>query len=114
MTKRWLAILVLALLPVAPAITQDGASSQVQAAATALGAGSLQTIQFSGRGSDYIFGQSYDGNSPWPRFTLPAYAVTIDFANASLRDERRRAQVENPPSAAGLSRSSASSGRSGC
>src|SRR5688572_8480189 len=102
MTKRGLAILVLALLPAVPVLTQDGAATQVEAAVAALGAGSVQTIQFSGRGSDFIFGQSYDGNSPWPRFTLPAFAMTIDYANASLRDDRRRAQVENPPLGGGF------------
>jgi glyoxylase-like metal-dependent hydrolase (beta-lactamase superfamily II) len=100
MTKRWLLLLVFAALPAVPAHTQEGAS--IQAAAAALGAGSLQTIQFSGHGSDFIFGQSYDGSYPWPRFTLPSYAMTIDFANAALRDDRRRAQVENPPLGGGF------------
>ena len=102
MTKRWLATLALALLTAAPVFTQNGAAPQVQAAAAALGAGSVQTIQFSGRGSDFIFGQSYDGSSPWPRFTLPAYVITIDYASGALRDDRRRAQVENPPLGGGF------------
>jgi glyoxylase-like metal-dependent hydrolase (beta-lactamase superfamily II) len=102
MTKRWLLALALALLPAMPALTQEGSSAPVQAAASALGAASLQTIQFSGRGSDFIFGQSYDGSSAWPRFTLPSYVITIDYANNALRDDRRRAQVENPPLGGGF------------
>jgi len=102
MRKRWLIALVVALWPIAPVRTQEAASPQIQAAVTALGAGNVQTIQFSGRGSDFIFGQSYDGNSPWPRFTLPSYAVTIDYVNSAFRDDRRRAQVENPPLGGGF------------
>ncbi|HEY6361839.1 MAG TPA: MBL fold metallo-hydrolase [Vicinamibacterales bacterium] len=98
--KRWLIAPALALLPVAPAVTQEG--SPIQAAATALGAAKVQTIQFSGRGSDFIFGQAYDGSSPWPRFTLPSYVITIDYATSSMRDDRRRAQVENPPLGGGF------------
>ena len=45
------------------------------------------SIQFSGRGSDYIFGQPYDPNSPWPRFNLPAFTTTIDYATPALRDD---------------------------
>jgi glyoxylase-like metal-dependent hydrolase (beta-lactamase superfamily II) len=100
MTKRWLLVLALALVPAMPALTQEGSSSAIQAAASALGA--VQTIQFSGHGSDFIFGQSYDGTSAWPRFTVPAYTVTIDYATNGFRDDRRRAQVENPPLGGGF------------
>jgi glyoxylase-like metal-dependent hydrolase (beta-lactamase superfamily II) len=100
MRKRWLLAFALALVPAMPALTQEGSSSPIQAAASALGA--AQTIQFSGRGSDFMFGQSYDGSSAWPRFTLPSYAVTIDYASNAFRDDRRRAQVENPPLGGGF------------
>jgi glyoxylase-like metal-dependent hydrolase (beta-lactamase superfamily II) len=78
------------------------AKTALDAAATALGAASLSSIQFSGWGSDYIFGQAYDGNSPWPRFNLPGFTMTIDYTVPSLRDDRRRAQAENPPLGGGF------------
>src|SRR4051812_10925831 len=66
---------VLAVLATASISGQnDGA---VAAAAAALGAESLRSIQYSGWGSDYTFGQAYDGASPWPRFYLPRMTVSI-------------------------------------
>lgn len=88
-------------LLVAPAHAQDGKAA-VDAAAAALGAGSLRSIQFSGWGSDYIFGQAYDGNAPWPRFNVPAMTVFVDYTTPALRDERRRNQAENPPLGGGF------------
>src|SRR5438445_8520730 len=74
----------------------------LDAAATALGATSLKSIEFSGRGSDYMFGQAYDGNHAWPRFNVPRYTMTIDYTTPAMRDDRRRAQAENPPLGGGF------------
>src|SRR5256886_1182040 len=74
----------------------------LDAAATALGATSLRSIEFSGRGSDFMFGQAYDGNNAWPRFSLPSYTMTIDFTIPAMRDDRRRQQAENPPRGGGF------------
>ena len=101
MMKHPVLVVALALFASIGVATQDG-RPQLQAAAAALGATSLQTIQFSGWGSDFIFGQPYDGNAPWPRFHLPAYSVTIDYAAPGLRDDRRRAQAEDPPLGGGF------------
>jgi glyoxylase-like metal-dependent hydrolase (beta-lactamase superfamily II) len=82
--------------------TAQDAKAAIEMASAALGAGSLSTIQYSGWGSDYIFGQAYDGNASWPRFNLPSYSMSIDYAAPAMRDERRRAQAENPPLGGGF------------
>ena len=78
------------------------AKTSIDAAARALGATSLSTLEFSGWGYDYVFGQAYNGSSPWPRFNLPAFTMTMDFATPAVRDDRRRAQLENPPLGGGF------------
>ena len=97
--------LVLAVLLAAaafvPARAQDGRAA-LDAAATALGVANVRTLQLSGWGSDFIFGQAYDGNSPWPRFYLPSYSLTVDFDAPAMRDDRRRVQAENPPLGGGF------------
>ncbi len=80
----------------------QSAKTALDRAATTLGAASLRTIQFSGTGSDYQFGQGYDGNSPWPRFGLPRFVITIDYTIPAFLDERTRVQVENPPLGGGF------------
>jgi len=91
----------LVALTTVSSLGQD-ASGPVAAAATALGAGNLRSIQYSGWGSDYIFGQAYDGGSPWPRFNVPSITIAIDYTTNTLRDDRRRAQAENPPLGGGF------------
>jgi glyoxylase-like metal-dependent hydrolase (beta-lactamase superfamily II) len=93
--------LLLASLTAARAQSQD-ARAAVDAAAAALGAGSLKTVQFSGWGYDYVFGQAYNGEARWPRFNLPGYTMTIDFAAPAMRDDRRRTQLEDPPLGGGF------------
>lgn len=99
--KRLLLTVCTFLLAVVAVRSQD-ASGPIAAAAAALGAGALRSIQYSGWGFDYIFGQPYDGASPWPRFSVPSITVGIDYTTNTLRDERRRAQVENPPLGGGF------------
>jgi glyoxylase-like metal-dependent hydrolase (beta-lactamase superfamily II) len=89
-------------LLVTVSIRSQEASGPIAAAVAALGAGNLQSIQYSGWGSDYIFGQAYDGGSPWPRFSIPSITVAIDYPTNTWRDDRRRAQVENPPLGGGF------------
>ena len=101
MKKLSLTACALAILATVSIRSQD-ASGPVAAAAAALGAGNLRSIQYSGWGSDYIFGQAYDGNSPWPRFNVPAITIAIDYTTNALRDDRRRAQAENPPLGGGF------------
>ena len=77
-------------------------ANPVAAAAAALGAGSLRSIQYSGWGSDYTFGQAYDGGLPWPRFNVPGISIAIDYTTNTFRDDRRRTQAENPPLGGGF------------
>jgi glyoxylase-like metal-dependent hydrolase (beta-lactamase superfamily II) len=95
------AVCAIAILAATPVRSQD-ARAPLAAAAAAIGAGNVRSLQFSGWGSDYIFGQAYDGSSPWPRFNVPAMTVAIDYTTLTLRDERRRAQAESPPLGGGF------------
>lgn len=96
-------LVVLAWLVTAVPVAQaQDARAVLDAASTAMGAGALKTIEFSARGSDFIFGQPYDGGSPWPRFSVPAMTMTLDYVTPALRDDRRRQQVQNPPLGGGF------------
>src|SRR5262245_56645845 len=103
MKKPFLPVSVLALAALSTVLVRgQNAGGPVAAAAAALGAGNLRSIQFSGWGSDYIFGQAYDGAAPWPRFNVPSITISIDYTNNTFRDDRRRAQAENPPLGGGF------------
>ena len=101
MKKTLMMVFTMAGLWAAVVRAQD-AKTTLDAAAMALGATNLKSIEFSGRGSDYMFGQGYDGNYPWPRFSVPSYRMTIDYTIPAMRDDRRRQQAENPPRGGGF------------
>ena len=92
---------VIAALSAVTGQAQD-AKSVLDAASKTLGAANLRSLQFSGWGFDYVFGQRYDDNSPWPRFNLPGFTMTMDLVAPAIRDDRRRAQLEDPPLGGGF------------
>ena len=101
MKKTCAIVLALAVILSVTGRAQDGGTS-IDAAATALGVTDLSTLEFSGFGYDYVFGQAYNGSSAWPRFSLPAFTMTIDFVTPAFRDDKRRAQLEDPPLGGGF------------
>jgi glyoxylase-like metal-dependent hydrolase (beta-lactamase superfamily II) len=73
----------------------------VAAAADAMGAMDLNSIQYSGSGSQFAFGQAPSPGERWPRFEAKTYAVAVDYQTPALRLEMVRAQGEHPPHGGG-------------
>jgi len=59
--------------------------------------GAIHSLQFKGKGHDFVVGQGYRPGGPWPRFTVESYdrAVDLDAPASSLREVRSQAQ--HPP-----------------
>lgn len=99
---RTVVIIGLAALPVGSAAQAPAPARAVLArAGEVLGVDRLQSLQLSGHGSDFLFGQAYDGNSAWPRFHLSRYIFDIDYVSGGVRDERVRNQAQDPPRGGG-------------
>ena len=73
----------------------------IQAAAEAMGATNLNSIQYSGSGSALSFGQAVSPGERWPRFEAKTYAVAVDYQAPAMRLEIVRAQGEHPPRGGG-------------
>ena len=69
----------------------------VAAAAEAMGATELNSVQYSGSGSTFAFGQAPSPGARWPRFEAKTYAVAVDYQTPAMRLEIVRAQGEHPP-----------------
>ena len=69
----------------------------VAAAAEAMGASTLNSIEYSGSGSTFAFGQAPSPGARWPRFDAKTYAVAANYQDPSMRLEIVRAQGEHPP-----------------
>src|SRR4030095_4155513 len=91
------AVAALVNLLVATAVLAQDAKTAVTNASKAMGVDSLRSVQYTGSGYDFAFGQAYSPTSPWPKFTVKSYTRSIDFERPASPATRVRMQFENPP-----------------
>ena len=65
-------------------------------AAAALGSASLNSIEFSGSGRWFQFGQAPSPTLAWPQFDVSAYNAAINFQTPSARVRMTRIQTVEP------------------
>lgn len=99
MIRRWLAVTVVLGFLGAAALAQD-AKTVVNNVAQALGASSVNTLQYAGTGFAWAFGQSYRPDGPYPKF-YARYSRQLDYEKDLSREETVRTQFENPPRGGG-------------
>ncbi len=71
--------------------------SGLAAASDAMGATALNSIEYSGSGSNFGFGQAYQPGDPWPKFRQVAYKVSANYQTPAYQLDATRAQGEVPP-----------------
>ena len=79
----------------------EDAKAVIATASTTMGADVLNTVEFSATGSDFVLGQAYAPDAPWPRFINKTFTRVVDFRVPSSRVDRVRLQGENPPRGGG-------------
>ena len=74
---------------------QEG--GRLAAAASAMGAATLNSIEYTGSGQVFGFGQAYEPGERWPRFVQRSYTAAINYQTPGMRLTQVRAQGEHPP-----------------
>ncbi|WP_051378790.1 MBL fold metallo-hydrolase [Derxia gummosa] len=69
----------------------------VETASQALTADNLASIEFSGTGRWYQFGQAPAPDEAWPPFDVSRYVADIDYAKSAARVQIVRSQTPEPP-----------------
>ena len=87
---------VIAGLAVALATPSDAQTNRLAAAAQAMGAAGLNSIQYTGSGSVFGFGQAYEPSERWPRFVQRTYNAAINYQTPAMRLVQVRSQGEYP------------------
>ncbi len=72
------------------------ADSAISAAYKKAGADTVNTLEFSGAGKWYQFGQSPAPGTAWPAFEVKSYSASINFENQSARTQQTRLQIIEP------------------
>lgn len=71
-------------------------AGSLEGAASALGAADTRSIEFSGKGKWFQFGQAPSPTLPWPQFDVSSYTATIDYAAPGARVRMTRIQTVEP------------------
>jgi glyoxylase-like metal-dependent hydrolase (beta-lactamase superfamily II) len=99
MRMHWIVIAGLAVVYAMPVRAQQ--TTSLSAAADAMGATRLASIQYTGSGSVFSFGQAYEPGERWPRFIQRVYTAAINYRTPGMRLTQVRSQGEHPPRGGG-------------
>ena len=68
----------------------------LEAATEALGAAELQSIEYSGTGRWFQFGQAPSPTLPWPQFDVSSFTATVNYQTPAARVQMTRRQTVEP------------------
>src|SRR5580700_5919734 len=98
MRIHWTAIAGLAVMLSTAGHAQ---TNRLTAAAEAMGATKINSIQFTGSGNVFNFGQAFEPGERWPRFIQRSYDASINYQTPAMRLVQVRSQGEHPPRGGG-------------
>jgi glyoxylase-like metal-dependent hydrolase (beta-lactamase superfamily II) len=96
MLIRFITVSLLVLKFITAAAYSQDAKSVLEKAARVMGATNLKTLQYSGAGAMYSFGQAATPYERGPRFNYTSYTRVIDYERPAMREESVRVEGENP------------------
>jgi glyoxylase-like metal-dependent hydrolase (beta-lactamase superfamily II) len=78
------------------AATAQDARTVVDGLGRTLGTASVTSLQYSGSGYVYGFGQSHQPGGPWVKFNLRSYTLLTDYEREASREEQVRTYLDPP------------------
>src|SRR6202049_2902541 len=96
-----IAVSALVLGPAVRPAAGQNARALLQAAANAVGASKVNSIQYTGTGRISYLGQNFTTTDDLPRVDLKSWSETIDYGGKSAKEEMVRVQGNNPPRGGG-------------
>ncbi len=91
-----IAVVLLAAAAATPAWAADQQTGTLDSAIAALNADHINSIEYSGSGKWYQFGQEPNPDLPPPEFDVSSYVATIDYARATKRVQMTSKQTVDP------------------
>ena len=95
-------LLIITLCVTALVSTAQDAKTVIDNSLKLLGAADLKTLEYSGSGYSFAFGQSPNPNMPWPKFNVKSYTKGINYELGASTQRLVRTQAENPPRGGGM------------
>jgi len=107
----WVGFVFTVILPLNVA-AQD-ASSVIDASAKAMGTTMLQSIRYTGTGTNNSVGQAFTSGGPWPRYRVAKYVALVNYSVPAMRQEIVRVDNEFPPRGGGAGGFNPATGQGG-
>jgi glyoxylase-like metal-dependent hydrolase (beta-lactamase superfamily II) len=107
----WIGFLIAAMLPLN--VTAQDASSLIDASAKAMGTTMLQSIRYTGTGTNNSVGQAFTSGGPWPRYKVTKYVALVNYSFPAMRQEIVRIDNEFPPRGGGAGGFNPATGQGG-
>jgi len=96
-----------------PNVFAQDAAAVIDASAKAMGSTTLQSIQYSGTGTNNSVGQAFTSGGPWPRYKVTKYVASINYTAPVMRQEIVRIDNERPPRGGGAGGFNPATGQGG-
>ena len=93
--------MMIAGLMTALATPGQAQTNRLAAAAEAMGASKLNSLQFTGSGNVFSFGQAFEPGQRWPLFIQRVFDASINYQAPAMRVVQVRSQGEHPPRGGG-------------
>ena len=93
--RTWLSLALMAAVSVT-AVAADQKTGTLESATEALGADHIRSIEFSGTGKWYLFGQEPNPNETAPEYDVTSYTASIDYNTATSHIQRAAREVIDP------------------
>jgi glyoxylase-like metal-dependent hydrolase (beta-lactamase superfamily II) len=89
----WKFVITFAALALVPQLgnAQDAKAALDGAAKTM---GDVKSLQYTGSGANFAFGQNVSPTAPWPRFNVKSFTRTLDYDTPAMRDDIVRTQAD--------------------
>jgi len=107
----WVGVIVAAILP--QNIAAQDAAAVIDASVKAMGTTTLQSIRYTGTGTNNSVGQAFTSGGPWPRFKVTKYVALVNYTVPAMRQEIVRIDNEYPPRGGGAGPFNPSTGQGG-
>ena len=111
--KKTLLIALIALLFLSLDIAGQDTAQVIAAVSKAMGTEGLQSIRYSGTGTNNSVGQAANPGGPWPRFKVTKYVALLNYTVPAMRQEIVRVDSEHPPRGGGAGPFNPTTGQGG-
>jgi glyoxylase-like metal-dependent hydrolase (beta-lactamase superfamily II) len=94
-------------------VAAQGAGAVVDAAVKTMGTAKLESIRYTGAGTNNSAGQAFTSGGPWPRFKVTTYVALVNYTAPAMRQEIVRVDNESPPQGGGAGPFNPNTGQGG-